>query len=482
MTSEMDTRRDPAPRTAEPAPRTAELVPGTAEPGAAGTAPGRADDRLLTWPVMLLISCGLLAWTAEGALQPTIPLIVLDRGGDAVLVGIVAAAYALPTLLLRPLIGSRIDRGGHGPIHRVGGAILATSPLGFLLPVLPLTPLVRLVQGVGWALYGTSNNVVMAMLAPRTRRAELTAYFNAAYAIGFLVGPPIGLFLYTGVGTGMPFLFASVFGCLAFVSASLLARAIAARGAGMPQAGTQSGREPSGPAGAGGGAGEPSSDGRRRDVPADPGSPGMANRSGGGPPTRSRRRLGSPFEPSAVAPMLATALFMSTQSLFVPFAPVFARAIDEPVEALALYYPAYALLLAGGQLVSGRVVDRVGRLRAIGIGVTLATFGIGTAIVPGGLVTFALGGAFVALGTSMITPAVGAAVMDRAPAGRLAVTMATYSMGYQLAAGGGGALWGVMIGGLGYPWPFVAAIGLQLTVLAVTRRWLGRPPVGGSAV
>jgi len=398
----------------------------------------------MTFPVILLLACGVLGWTAEGIVQPAIPLLILDRGGDAVLVGIVAAAFALPTLLLRPLIGHRIDRTGHGPIHRLGGTILALAPLAFTVAPLALVPLARFVNGIGWAMYGTANNVVLARLAPASRRAEASAYFNVAYAAGFLIGPPIGLFLYATGVISLPFLAASAMAAGAFGTAAILARATRSQGAEGPYAG-----------------------------PAPrPGAAPIPHEESA--PSRHAvvRQLARLFEPSAFPAMVGLALFMASQALFMPFAPVYARTNGIPDEQLAIYYPAYAILLMGGQLLTGRVSDRFGRVRAIGLGVGLGIAGLAVASLGTGLATFALGGGLVAIGTTFATPSFAAAAMDRAPAGRIGVSMATFSMGYQVAAGFGSALWGVIIAGFGYPWPFLVAMVLMLLSFGMALRYL----------
>lgn len=402
-------------------------------------APSRRDP-LMTTPVLILLGCGILGWSAEGIVQPAIPLLVLDRGGDAILVGIVAAMFALPTLVLRPLIGHRIDRTGHGPTHRLGGAILSVAPLAFVVAPLALVPLARFVNGVGWAMYGTANNVVLARLAPASRRAEASSYFNVAYALGFLVGPPLGLFLYTGVAASAPFVAAAVVAFGSFAAAAVLARRTRDHGAEGPMARTA--------AAAPGGPPDP--------IPS-------AN-----PVIRGLSRL---FEPTAVPAMLGTALFMASQSLFMLFAPVYARVSGFPVEQLAVFYPLYSGLLIAGQLFTGRLSDRIGRTRTIAIGTVIGCVGMSIAILPGQLLTFAVGGSLVAFGTTFVTPSFAAAAMDRAPAHRLGVSMATFSMGFQLAAGLGGALWGVVIGTVGYPWPFVIAALFQVAGLGLALRY-----------
>lgn len=455
------------------------------KPGAAAEPPGRrsggpttatrAREPLLTLPVLILLGCGVLGWTAEGIVQPAIPLLVLDRGGDAVLVGIVAAMFALPTLILRPLIGHRVDRAGHGPIHRLGGAILTLAPLGFTVAPLLAIPLARLVNGVGWAMYGTANNVVLARLAPASRRAEASAYFNVAYAMGFLFGPPIGLFLYTSVRDVAPFLAASVVASMSLGGAIVLARRTRDRGAEGPIGRAAAATVTPTPAATEAGAAVDPSSG-----PAI--TPSLAAGSGAASAQRTEpsnavvRALARLFEPSAVPAMLGLALFMTGQALFLPFAPVYARETGFPVEQLALYYPAYAGLLIVGQLFTGRLSDRIGRVRTIAIGTLIASTGALIAVLPGQLVTFAIGGGLVAFGSTFVSPSFAAAAMDRAPAARMGVAMATFSMGFQLAAGAGGALWGVVIGTFGYPWPFVLTALFQVAGLGFALRYFRSRP------
>jgi MFS family permease len=183
------------------------------------------------------------------------------------------------------------------------------------------------------------------------------------------------------------------------------------------------------------------------------------------------RGLSRLFEPTAVPAMLGTALFMASQSLFMLFAPVYARASGFPVEQLAVFYPLYSGLLIVGQLFTGRLSDRIGRTRTIAIGTVIGCIGMSVAMLPGQLLTFAIGGSLVAFGSTFITPSFAAAAMDRAPAHRLGVSMATFSMGFQLAAGLGGALWGLVIGTVGYPWPFVIAALFQVAGLGLALRY-----------
>ena len=399
-------------------------APTLAEPvaGAASRA------RVLTLPMGgLLVAVGF-GWAAELLVQATLPLLILDRGGDASLVGFVAAAYALPTLVLRPIIGRRIDRLGHGGPHVAGAVLLVLAPLGFLVASVAVLPVARFLQGLGWAMFGTANNVVLVRLAPADRRGQASAWFNGMWALGFVFGPPIGLVLYLQVGPELPFIVASALACAALASATWLRRRVPAAG-----------------------------------VAAEPGEPGRGN------------RMARFLEPAAVPTMTVLATFMAANTLFLAFAPVYARSIGAPDLVLAAYFPVYGGILAIGQLLTGGLSDRFGRRRTILAGTALGGTGLMLATLADGWTLFAGGAACFALAAAIVNPAAAAATIDRVPPGRSGVAMATFSIGYQLAAGVGGAAWGILISAHGFPAPFIVAFALQLVCAAVAMRFLGAP-------
>ena len=81
-----------------------------------------------------------------------------------------------------------------------------------------------------------------------------------------------------------------------------------------------------------------------------------------------------------------------------------------------------------------------------------------------------LGGILYAAAAGFTSPAMMALVMDQSPPARLGSAMATYTLGFQFGSGLGAALWGLMIDSVGFPWPFIAAAGLQLVMLLLVIR------------
>lgn len=366
-----------------------------------------------------LLASVVTSWVAEGMIAAVLPLVILDAGGGPGMVGLVAACFAIPTLLLRPLAGARIDASGHRRFTTLGGLLVALAPIGYLTGS-PL-PIVagRLVQGTGWALFSSANNVLLAHIAPPGRRGEASAYFNVMWSLGFVLGPPLGLLLYSLTGALAVFPLAALLAVASFLCAWELRDVRTAVG------------EP-----------EATDRGARRFDPA----------------TAIRGSL----ERTAVPTMVVLGLFMTAQTLFLGFAPVYARETGVAIEQLALLYPLYGGTLAVAQLTVSRVVDRVGRAWAAVGAVSLAVAGLGLAAAPTGLAGYAVGAVVFAVANALAGPTLAAATIERAPPPRLGAAMATFSVGYQIAAGGGGAIWGAVVAVAGYPWPFAAGIAFQL--------------------
>lgn len=384
---------------------------------------------LSTRPFLSVLALALLGFGMEALLRPVVTLTIIARGGDAVLVGLIAGAYALPSLLFRPLIGRLVDRWRHGFLLRLGGLVMAAAPLGMLLPsILPILT-ARFVQGTGWSFFSVSNHALMAKSAPATRRGEASGYFNAMPALALLVGPAAGVALFTIDGR-LPFIVAAIVGVATVAVA--MATAVPAP---IPD----------------------------QVVPAEP-----------------RGRMHRILEPSAIPAMLMTTTFMAAQALFIVFAPVYALAVGAPVEALTIYYPVYGAVLTIGYVLAGRVSDVLGRTLTVRVGCVLAIIGLAIAALPMGLVTLLIGGAGYAVATSLVAPTMSALTMDRALPGRIGAAMATFSIGYHIATGLSSIVWGALIAAIGFPWPFAVAIGLQVITLAIASQYLAaRPRQGG---
>ena len=401
--------------------------------GSPGAPQRTGRESLLTWSFKLILAISFLAFGMEAIVRAIVPLIVLERGGDAVTVGLVATAYSIPSLLFRPFVGSLIDTWRHRMLLRGGMLSSAIIPAFLLLPGIVTIAVVRFLAGIGWGFFSVSNHSLMAKLAPVHRRAEASGVFMSMPALGQLLLPGIAVALYTLTGgPAVPIVMAVVLGLGAWLVTL------------------------------------------RVDVPAPAPTPAPAP---GDEKVTLIQRL---VEPSAVPATGLLVASFSSWSIFTVFPPVYAQHVGAPVEVLIIYFPIFGLAQTISQPFFGRFADRMGRMRSIIVGSVLGLAGLLVVLVPVSIlppmVTFSIGAFLYALSQSLVNPTISALVMERAPKHRMGSAMATYSIGYQFATGISSIAWGAIITGFGFTWMFVVAAGMQVLTMVLGRRILAPRP------
>ena len=125
---------------------------------------------------------------------PVLPLFVTGpMGGTSFDVGLVAGAFSISAVLLRPVAGGLGDRIGRRALLLGGGLVAALSIAGYALTssVMPIVAL-RLLNGVGEAFFFTAAATTIADIAPESRRGEAMSFFSLAVFLGIGVGPLLG--------------------------------------------------------------------------------------------------------------------------------------------------------------------------------------------------------------------------------------------------------------------------------------------------
>jgi MFS family permease len=381
---------------------------------------------LYTLPFVAICVICLLGFSQSFLLQPILPLLIVDLGGDATIVGLAFAAFSIPSVLLRPAIGRLADRRGTGQVLVVATGGLAIVAPFYLVPALAVVFVTRIVHGVVWAALNTAGPSTMARHVPTERRLEASGVFDLMPGIATLVMPSVGLLLLHAVGFPGPLLLS-----VALASGAFLVTLAAF---GIP-----------------------------RSAPT------------ARPVTTGRQPY---LEPSAVLPMLLQLLFMSGISLFLIYPPIMAADLGIPVSDLALYYPLYGITLVVVRGVSGRVLEGIPRYLVIGAGSFLGAVALLLVAATGSFAGLIVGGVLFATASGFSAPAAMASVMDRAPADRLGAAMGTYTLGFQFGGGFGAALWGALVGPVGFTTVLVLAATIQVVGVGVAvagRRRLERP-------
>lgn len=385
---------------------------------------GAVTTPRLASPQFVLLGCAALAYFfADGLLVPSVPLYVtgpLARGDVAV--GLSVGAFSVSALLLRPWVGRLVDRRGRS-IAMVGGAVLfAVSVAGYSLAesVGTLVAL-RLLTGMGEALFFVGAVTAMADLAPAERRGEAISLFSLSLYAGLAIGPPAGEAVIGWAGFGTVWLISS--------GAALLAVLLAVR--------VGDTREP---------------------APAD--EPAV------------RRRL---IHPAAVMPGLLLLALVWGMSGFLAFVPLHALDVGLPGAGFVLFE--FAAIVIVIRSAGARIPDRLGAVRSVRISLPCAAAGLaiigGWRTVPGLVTgTFVLG-----VGVALGTPAIFMLALQRVPATERGAAMGTVSMSLDLALGLGPASFGLVAAATDRGAAFLAAALVAGAGLALaTRGWTRAQP------
>ena len=181
-------------------------TPGSSRPGPP------AEARLMT-PAFLALSAAVLVFFVSGAVfLPVVPRFTVGPlGGDDVAVGIVLGAFAVSSLLMRPFAGRLADRRGRRTALIAGAVITVVASFGHLVAdSVPLLVTMRLLLGVGEALFFVAAFAAATDLAPPHRRGEALSLISLSLYLGLAIGPVIGETLLSWFGFAAAWIAASV--------------------------------------------------------------------------------------------------------------------------------------------------------------------------------------------------------------------------------------------------------------------------------
>ena len=397
-----------------------------AAPGA--LAPSADSTRLYDIRFAALLAIIFGGFGSNALIQPILPVLILDQGGDASVVGLIFAAYAIPSVLLRPLIGRLVDTWSRVGVFLAGIIGCAIANISYLIPGVGAIFATRVFHGTAWAAFNTGGNSTLYELAPPSRRGEAAGVYTLVPGVSQMIMPAVGFILLEAMGFSGPFGLAAIM-CLVGAALILVAP--------IPKA----------------------------QPPA--------------PPPTGEGFISSLIERSALLPMLFEFCWTSANTLFFVFPVVFVKSIGLPISELTLYYPTVGLTLVATRLLLGRRVDHHPRGPVLALGASMGIVALAVAATSGSIAQLTVAGAIYAAASCFTSPISAALNMDRLDPARRGAAMATYSLGYQLGIGTGAAAWGFVIAAMGFPAPYVLAIGMMVLMLVLlwgNRRELLIPP------
>jgi MFS family permease len=138
----------------------------------------------------------LFLFTGFYLLLPTMPLFVKQIGGNDAQVGLVAGAFMLSAVIVRPIVGGLLDRFGRRPFIIWGLLFFALAMymydwIGGIVALVAL----RMFHGMTWAVSTTAVFTTVTDIIPSARRGEGMGWFSTAMTLAMAIGPMVGMWL-----------------------------------------------------------------------------------------------------------------------------------------------------------------------------------------------------------------------------------------------------------------------------------------------
>lgn len=160
-----------------------------------------------------------------GLAVPVLPVFALSLGASPASVGALFAVYAGALTLVTPLVGMWVDRRGpRGPMLAGLSGLAAATLLFAFAPGFGWLFFARALQGLSAGVSWTAGLALIAATHSVEQRGKAMGAALASAAIGVLIGPPLGGFLFDRWGLRAPFLVAAALAALDGLARVLLIR------------------------------------------------------------------------------------------------------------------------------------------------------------------------------------------------------------------------------------------------------------------
>jgi MFS family permease len=379
-------------------------------------------ESLFTRNFLVLCISTLLFFESLFLLLAVLPVfIVQELHGTEAQVGVVLGVFALAAVMIRPTSGWLVERWNRKLGLTLGALIYCIGPL--LYTVAESVPVMigfRLFHGLGIALFTTASSVLVADIAPPSRRGEAMGYYGMTMNVAMATGPVAGAALVERSGFSQIFWLSALLALGSLIILPLL---------------SEPARAP-------------------RQAPADP----------------SKRA--SLLSRSAVFPgFIAVCMTMSFGAV-LSFLPLFVQ--DRQLGNPGLYFIVYSIAVIIARPVSGKWSDRFGRAQVIIPGMLLLTTAMTllayATSIPWLLSVAALQG----LGFGTVQPALMAFCVDRATDQERGPALATLMMAFDIGHGRSAIGLGLLLEQTNFTTMFLFTAGVSLlgavTLAGATQR------------
>ena len=186
----------------------------------------KKSDSIWTPTFTLLCSAQFLGYAQHAVLTPVLPLYVTYLGGSAFMVGLVLAAFAATSVVVRPVVGHWADRWNEAGVMISGLLFQGVSIFICFLPFVGAAMLANALRGIGWAGLKTGGYSLLALTAPESRRGEASGLYSGVQSASAILFPALALWLLqvSFGGFGGVFVISAIFSFAGAALGAIMAR------------------------------------------------------------------------------------------------------------------------------------------------------------------------------------------------------------------------------------------------------------------
>ena len=111
------------------------------------------------------------------------------------MVGLVLAAFAVTSVVVRPVVGHWADRWNEAGVMISGLLFQGVSIFFCFLPFVGAAMLANGLRGIGWAGLNTGGYSLLALTAPESRRGEASGLYSGVQSASAILFPALALWL-----------------------------------------------------------------------------------------------------------------------------------------------------------------------------------------------------------------------------------------------------------------------------------------------
>jgi MFS family permease len=364
---------------------------------------------------ILLCAAQLLGYAQHFMLAPVLPLFLTQLGGSPSVVGLVLAAFAMTSVIVRPVVGHWADRWSETGVMIAGLLFQAASIFLCFIPFISTAALANGLRGVGWAGLNTGGYSLLALIAPESKRGAASGLYSGVQSSAQIFFPPLALWLlYASFGGyGIVFIVTALFSLAGAVMGFLMSSSVA-----RPARVSNSGEEPA-----------------------------------------WWRAIFHFIEPEILLPSMLLLWLNFSLPAITNFIILYAHELG--IVDFGLYFVVIGAASMIGRPLLGRLSDKIGRARSVAAGFLLQTIGLLLLASMSSLIGVIFCGALYMLGNAIGSSTTLALAVERADPKRRGKQMATFSVAYPLSYGVGSLLTGAAIDIAGYTGMFLILAAVQ---------------------